>query len=132
MNRALSACLLALALFPSFSLAAVAAPCTHRSLRIEGMPVALTLCTLGQRPGSSAAGKTVEVSVTEDFEGPKGAFRRAATLEFLGGVAVSRTIDDVAIEPLGLSGTLHMTLALKEGNVTLEHAMLLPGAVPIL
>lgn len=130
MNRALLASLLALVLLPQP--AAATDPCTHRSVSIEGMPVEITLCATAQRPGASAAGKTVEITVSEEFKGPKGAFSRSASLEFLGGVAVSRTIDDVPIERLGVPRTLHMTLSLRGGTVTLEHAMLLPGAVPII
>lgn len=132
MNRALLASSLAVALLPSFSRAAQADPCTHRSLAIQGMPVTITLCTTGQRPGSSAAGKTLVVGLQEEFQGPKGSFSRTTSLEFLGGVAVSRTFDDVAIDRLGVARTLHMTLSLRGGSVTLEHAMLVPGAVPLI
>ena len=133
MIRALLASSLAFVLLPAaLALPAVADPCSHRALTIEGMAVEVTLCATAQHPGASPAGKTLEVAVQEEFKGPKGSFSRATTLEFLGGVAVSRTIDDVAIDRLGLSRTLHMTLALREGNLTLEHAMLLPGAVPII
>jgi hypothetical protein len=44
---------------------------------------------------------------------------------------VSRGVDDVPLNPLGLSSTLHLTLTYADGKVSVEHALLLPGAVPL-
>ena len=43
----------------------------------------------------------------------------------------SRTIDDVSLAKLGLTRTLHMTIAVRTSSVRLEHALLVPGAVTL-
>ena len=39
--------------------------------------------------------------------------------------------EDVSLAPLGLQYTLHLTLAYRQAAVSIEHALLLPGAVPL-
>jgi len=68
--------------------------------------------------------------VTETIKGTS-TISHAATIQVLAGAVVSRGVDDIALAPLGLSSTLHLTLAYADGKVSVEHALLLPGAVPL-
>ena len=45
--------------------------------------------------------------------------------------AGARAVDDVSLTPLGLPYTMHLTLAYRDAAVAVEHALLLPGAVPL-
>ena len=132
MKRALVVLLL-LALCAGPALPAQASShCATRAASIEGSAVEITLCAGASHAVSSAAGKVVTVDLEQQFKAPKGSFAQTGPVEFLAGAAVSRAILDVAIDKLGIAKTLHMTLTLKDGRVTLEHAMLLPGAIPVL
>jgi hypothetical protein len=79
--------------------------------------------------GAPNGAKTV--AVTETFKNASTSFTHTASIEVLPGAATSRTTDDVLLTPLGLPYTLHMTLAYREAGVIIEHALLLPGAVPL-
>jgi hypothetical protein len=108
---------------------AVAAPggCTHDALTVDGTALNVTLCAQPQ----PAKGEKLAVAVTETFATAKADFTRTADLQFLAGAGTSRTIDNVALTPLGIGKTLHLTLVHDNGVVRLEHALLLPGAVTL-
>src|SRR5665213_3464861 len=74
-------------------------------------------------------GKTV--AVTETFRNASTSFSDATSIEVLAGASISRSVHDVSLAPLGLQYTLHLTLAYREAAVSIEHALLLPGAVPL-
>ncbi|HEY0615432.1 MAG TPA: hypothetical protein VGC96_12350 [Candidatus Elarobacter sp.] len=98
--------------------------CSHDSFAVGGQPVAVTVCA-----GAPDSGKTV--AVTETFKNAAASFNHSTSIEVLPGAAASRAVDDVSLAPLGLPYTLHLTLAYREAAVTIEHALLLPGAVPL-
>ena len=105
------------------ALAQPAQRCSRESFPVGGQTVAVTACA-----GAPDGGKTVAVS--ETFKGAATSFGHNTSIEVLPG-ATSRTVDDVSLAPLGLQYTLHLTLAYREGAVLIEHALLLPGAVPL-
>ncbi len=98
--------------------------CTHDTFPVGGQPVAVTACA-----GAPDGGKSV--TVTETFKGGSGSFTHVTSIEVLPGAAASRDVDDVALAPLGLQYTLHLTLAYRDAAVVIEHALLLPGAIPL-
>jgi hypothetical protein len=98
--------------------------CSHETFPIAGQPLVVTVCA-----GAPNGGKTV--AVTETFKNTSTSFNHTASIEVLPGAAASRATDDVSLAPLGLQYTLHMTLAYREAGVIIEHALLLPGAVPL-
>jgi len=120
------------AVFALLGLAASFAPasaqpaqrCSHETFPVAGHAVAVTVCA-----GAHDGGKTV--AVTETFKNATASFNRTTAIEVLPGAAASRAVDDVSLAPLGLQYTLHLTLAYREAAVTIEHALLLPGAVPL-
>jgi len=117
-----------LALFAAAStvpaLAQPAQRCTRDAFPVGGQSVAVTVCA-----GAPNGGKTV--AVTETFKNATSTFNHVASIEVLPGASASRAVDDVSLAPLGLNFTLHLTLAYREAAVTIEHALLLPGAVPL-
>jgi hypothetical protein len=105
-------------------LAQPAQRCSSETFSVGGQPVKVTVCA-----GAPDGGKTV--AVTETFKSGSGSFNHSASIEVLPGASASRAVDDVSLAPLGLQFTLHLTLAYREAAVTVEHALLLPGAVPL-
>jgi hypothetical protein len=71
------------------------------------------------------------VSVTETFTAQGKTIHQTTGLSIMARARTSRTIDDVDLEPIGLKASLHMTLAYRSGYVILEHALALPGAIPV-
>ncbi|HTJ24541.1 MAG TPA: hypothetical protein VMA36_00115 [Candidatus Limnocylindria bacterium] len=102
---------------------ALADPCSHESFEVDGKALAVTVCAA---PPSEGA-----VTVTQTFRSGSASFSAPATIDVLSGASVSRTSTDVALSPIGSSRTLHLTLAYRSGSVSVEHALLLPGAIPL-
>jgi hypothetical protein len=106
------------------ALAQPAQRCSRETFPVGGQPVAITVCA-----GAPDSGKTV--AVTETFKNAATSFTHTTSIEVLKGAAASRATDDVSLAPLGLQFTMHITLAYREAGVVIEHALLLPGAVPL-
>ncbi len=98
--------------------------CSHETFPVAGQPVTVTVCA-----GAPDSGKTV--AVTETFKNAATSFSHSASIDVLPGASASRAVDDVGLTPLGLRYTLHLTLAYRDAAVSIEHALLLPGAVPL-
>jgi hypothetical protein len=98
--------------------------CSRDALTIDGIPVAARFCV----PADAGASNT---SVTETFTAKGRTVAKTTPLAVVAGALTSRTIDDIDLAPLGLKRALHMTLAYRAGSVELEHALALPGAIPI-
>jgi hypothetical protein len=98
--------------------------CSRDALTVDGIRVAARFCV----PGGAAA---ASLSVTETFTARGRTVSQTTPLAVVAGALTSRTIDDVDLAPLGLHRALHMTLAYRGGSVELEHALALPGAIPI-
>jgi hypothetical protein len=101
-----------------------ASRCTHDTFVVGNQPVTVTACA-----GAPDSGQTV--AVAETFKGASGSFSHSTSIDVLPGASASRAVDDVALAPLGLQYTLHLTLAYRDATVVIEHALLLPGAVPL-
>lgn len=110
-------------------LAAAAVPCTAESLTVESAPVTIGYCISGTiRPNGV---EELIVPVTATYSGPGGTQRLLIQLHFIAGERVSRVIQSLDLTKLGLTGTLHLTLAYSEGLVRVEGALLTPGAITI-
>lgn len=118
------------ALFVAGTLPALGQPgqppsrCSHDTFPVAGQSVVVTACA-----GAPDSGKTV--AVTETFKGTAASFTHSTSIQVLAGASASRAVDDIALAPLGLQYTLHLTLAYRDAAVIVEHALLLPGAVPL-
>jgi hypothetical protein len=103
--------------------------CTHETLSVRGTPVTVAYCV--NAVGVAASGRDLPVRVLETYSTSHASFSQEATLRFIAGEEASRVIEDVALERLGLEGTLHLTLLLHSGLVHVDGAMLTPGAITI-
>lgn len=115
-----------LAILASSVSAAAAQPaqrCSAETFPVGGQAVRVTVC------GTAAAGGA-SVPVTETVKSGAKSFEHQTTIDVLEG-AVSRTVDDLSLTSIGLPYTLHLTLAYRQGAVSIEHALLLPGAIPL-
>jgi hypothetical protein len=106
-----------------------ASPCTQQSLSVRGTPVTIGYCVNGAPRATGAA--EIIVPVTATYSSPTGTVRRAEELHFLADEGVSRVLESVDLDRLGLSGVLHLTLAYSRGIVEVEGALLTPGAITI-
>ena len=119
----------------SLALAAVplAAPaqagnCTKETLPVHGTPVTVSYCVSGSQ---RAPGSELLVSVAATYSAPGGSFSENPVLHFITGEGPSRVIENVDLAKVGSSGTLHLTLTYKGNQVSIESALLTPGAVTI-
>ncbi len=110
---------------------AAPAACSSDAFTVDGKALAVSICTLERvtgvrgKPSAGDAG-TLQETVSAKGHAP---LRRTAAYSRLSNDATARTIDDVPLQSLGIPKTLHVTLAVRGGNVRLEHALLVPGAV---
>jgi hypothetical protein len=126
MNRLLLATMVAVAL-PG---AAAAAPaCTSETLSVTGTPVSVAYCVSG--PARVTSSHEIIVPVTATFSAPGGVLRRISELHFLAEESTSRVLESLDLTKVGLTGTLHLTLAYIQGAVRVEGALLTPGAITI-
>jgi hypothetical protein len=103
------------------ALAQTADRCTHDVLTVDGTAVSATFCV--------AAPAARQIVVTETFARADQSFSRPLAIDVVDGATVTRAIDDVALSPFGSPKRLHLTIAYQGATATLEHALLLPGAV---
>ena len=75
--------------------------------------------------------ETLKVPVNESFSAPGGSYQASTVLHFLAGESASRQMDAVDMARLGSTGTLHLTLVYRNGQVQVESAILTPGAITI-
>jgi hypothetical protein len=102
--------------------------CSHETLAILGTPVTVSLC-LAATPVVSGSIMTATIAAT--YAGANSTFTQNTSVRFVDGEGPARALESVDLHPLGLMGTLHMTLLYADGLVTIEHAMLTPGAVRV-
>ena len=95
--------------------------CTQDTLTVEGNPVVVGLCA------SQAEGGRVTVS--ETFSRGGASITRTLPIDVVNGAAVARGVDDVPLNELGSTKRLRVTVSYRGGTPTLEHALLLPGAL---
>jgi hypothetical protein len=119
-----SAVVLSLAAGLGFPASAQGERCSRDALSIDGIAVAARFCV----PSGAASNS---LSVTETFRAQGKTIVKTTPIAVVAGALTSRTIDDIDLGPIGPKRTLHMTLAYRAGSVELEHALALPGAIPI-
>jgi hypothetical protein len=109
--------------------ASAATGCTQQTLSVRGTPVSIGYCVTGAPRATGAA--EIIVPVVATYSAPGGSVRRSIDLHFLADEGVSRVLESVDLQPVGLTGTLHLTLAYSRGVVQVEGALLTPGAITI-
>ena len=124
-GAAFAAALVALSVTPVSAPAAQG--CSTDAFTAHGTPLTVVLC-VGPPVGRSVPKAGATVIETLATKGQEPIVRRVAIDAALAD-AVVRTIDDAPLGALGISGTLHMTIAYRGGSAHLEHALLVPGAI---
>ena len=107
--------------------ASAAAGCSSDAFTVSGSPLSVEICAPPGRPIGKAPVLATETLTTR---GQPPLVRKVA-LDVISATDASHTIDDAPLQSLGIAGTLHMTIGYKAGNVRLEHALLVPGAVAL-
>jgi hypothetical protein len=103
--------------------------CTAETLGVQGTPVTIAYCVTG--PPRSTDTQEIAVPVIGTFSALGRSVSSASELHFLSGERVSRVLQSVDLTTLGMTGTLHLTLAYAQGLVRVEGALLTPGAITI-
>jgi len=106
-----------------------ASPCTQETLSVEAAPVTIEYCVSGAPRATDGAEVVIPVMAT--YSAPGGSVSRSVQLHFLAGEGISRMLLSLDLTRLGLTGTLHLTLAYSHGLVQVEGALLVPGAITI-
>lgn len=105
------------------ALAAAPARCSHATFAVDGASLSATLCV----PAEAGA----SVTVSESFTRGGSSFDASLPFEAVPGATVSRTVQDVLLAAIGSPKTLHLTIRYENGVASIEHALLLPGAIPL-
>lgn len=103
--------------------------CTTDTLRVRGTPVTVGYCIRGA-PHSDGADEVI-VPVTASYTAPGGGFSQNRDLHFIAGENVSRILEKLPLERLGMRGVLHLTLSYAGGVVRVDGALLTPGGITI-
>jgi hypothetical protein len=69
------------------------------------------------------------VTVTATYARAGASLTRTLDLDLENGTDVTREIDTVPLDTLGSAMALRVTIAYRNGQAAIEHALLLPGAV---
>lgn len=115
------------ALATSVEPASAASGCSSDTFTIARAPLAVQICIPTSRPNAKAPLIATE---TLTARGETSVIRKVA-LDVMSSAEASHTIDDAPLQPLGIAGTLHMTIGYRAGVVRLEHALLVPGAIAL-
>jgi len=102
--------------------------CSRDELRIRGTAVAVDLCAAA---APVAAGSVVTMRLTTTYASGGHSFTHASDVRFISGAGPARALESVDLQPVGVTGILHLTLLYAGNLVTIEHAMLTPGALTI-
>jgi hypothetical protein len=127
MLRALAIAVISAAI--TLQAATAAEQCTQESLSVEGRAVSIGYCISGPLRSNGADEVLVPVAATYAASGTT--LRLPIQLHFIAGESISRVLESLDLTKLGLTGTLHLTLAFSHGLVHVEGALLTPGAITI-
>lgn len=111
--------------------AAAAAPaggrCSRETVAVRGTPVTIVLCVVTE----SSAGNVTIVGLNGNYEAKQSSFDQRASIRFITGEGPARALQSVDLSRLGIPGVLHMTLVYSGNAVSMEHALLTPGAITV-
>jgi hypothetical protein len=101
--------------------------CSSDAFSIDDQTIVARICApLAVRVGSDGKAR---IPLVETFTSRDQTISHATTLDYQENQGeFSRTIDDAALDTLGIARSLHLTIGFKPGTVLLEHALLTPGA----
>jgi hypothetical protein len=103
-------------------------PCSRETVQVRGTVLSVSFCTVGA-PVTASAVTTVAVDAT--YATKDHSLVQRTTLRFITGEGPARALENVNLGSLGIEGTLHMTLLYSGNQISMEHALLTPGAVTV-
>jgi hypothetical protein len=115
--RSLAGTIAGIGMLGSPLVVAAADRCTRNTWPVDGAPLTATICL------------TAPTTVAESFERNGATITRSLTFEAVGGADAARAIDTVALDEIGSPKRLHVTVVVRGGVASVEHALLLPGAL---
>lgn len=101
--------------------------CSRETVAVRGTPVTIVLCVVA----ASSAGNVTTIALDGSYEAKQSSFDQHASIRFITGEGPARALQSVDLSRLGIRGVLHMTLVYSGNAVTMEHALLTPGAIAI-
>lgn len=107
--------------------ASAAENCSRETVAVRGTPVTIVLCVLA----ASSAGNVTTIALDGHYEAKQSSFDQRASIRFITGEGPARALQSVDLSRLGIPGVLHMTLVYSGNAVSMEHALLTPGAITI-
>jgi hypothetical protein len=119
--RSLAGWAAALAATSGFASAQPADRCSRESFPVDGTPLSISVCA----PTDARS----PVAIAETLARGSASFERTLTVDVVPGASVARAVDEIPLDQLGVAKRLHLTIAYRAGRATIEHALLLPGAV---
>ncbi len=100
-----------------------------RAFPWKGAPFRSATASAARLRSNGADEVLVPVAATYAASGKRSAL--PIQLHFIAGESISRVLQSLDLTKLGLTGTLHLTLAFSHGLVHVEGALLTPGAITI-
>lgn len=119
--RSLAGAVAALAATSGLAVAQSADRCSRESFPVDGTPLAITVC--------SPADSQSPVALAETLVRGSASFDHTFTVDVVRGASVTHAVDEIPLDQLGIAKRLHLTIAYRAGRATIEHALLLPGAL---
>ncbi|MDQ2908606.1 MAG: hypothetical protein M3R44_04560 [Candidatus Eremiobacteraeota bacterium] len=110
---------------------AAGAACSAEAFKVDRTELTVSVCTVEHRAAAHAKVAAPAAGVLQETLAVKNHAPIIRTVDYsrLTSEETARTIDDVPLQPLGITKTLHLTLAIRGGAARVEHALLIPGAV---
>ena len=102
--------------------------CTSDALDLQGKHVTASFCILDETQENAKA--PIRVTLSETLVAGDARIGRNTTLAFISAES-ARAIDEIPLAELGIEKRLHATFLYTGGTVRLEHALLVPGAIPV-
>jgi hypothetical protein len=98
------------------------ATCHHDQLALPSGPISIALC-----PSADPDGKNLALRLTLSRDGST--LTHNVQIGAVSGADVMHLVRDIPLADFGLSNTLHATVRVDRNGGTIEHALLLPGAI---
>ncbi|MGC8484517.1 MAG: hypothetical protein ACP5O6_02625 [Candidatus Baltobacteraceae bacterium] len=105
------------------------AACTSERFTVEGSPLTIELCLNAVTLDPSTSSRIAHVEATTST--PTRSATASLALLLPMGSAASHAPASIELAPVGLVGTLHLTLHVTPSSASIDSALLTPGAVII-
>ncbi|HEV3157734.1 MAG TPA: hypothetical protein VGZ00_10350 [Candidatus Baltobacteraceae bacterium] len=102
-----------------------AAPCSSDRFEIDSQAITVQVCA----PTLLADANTGLLPLIETISTAQNSISQTLNVHVLAHTA--HAINDVSLEPLGIHRLLHLAISYNRGAARLDHALLIPSALPL-